>query len=204
MFAFMKPRQQNMAATYEIGMNIDRDSVHGARCLDGPGTCRVHDSAGLKHQAPASIKVGRLNAPMIQFALGAIEARTRHDGRTGPLSRQHICDHETRVINAAIRVSKGFAEFVTEAHAAVPARQVNPFGPRQHLAPRKMVIEKQSRANFPCRMAIPDHRHYETNRPDEMGRALHQRFSFGQRFPHKAKVVIFEVAKPTMNQLAGT
>ena len=46
-------------------------------------------------------------------------------------------------------------------------------------------------------------RQHKAQRPDDVRRHVQQHFALGQRFPHQAELVLFELAQAAVNQFRG-
>jgi hypothetical protein len=93
----------------------------------------------------------QLDIPAIARASGRDQPGAGEDVRA-PCLRVHGIEHnQTRIIDPAIGVLEGFRELLLERASGRVGLQIQDPGAGQDLAPAEMVIEKQAKAQQPCR-----------------------------------------------------
>ena len=64
-----------------------------------------------------------------------------------------------------------------------------------------MIVEKQTRSDHPGRTLLRAVRQDKPHRPDDVRRCAEQDLALDQRLADEPKLVIFEIAQPTVNKL---
>ena len=113
--------------------------------------------------------------------------------------------HQSRVVYPAVGIFECAGEVGLERFAGWIVAHVERARGGQQLATADMVVQEQPEPNHPGRSwPALRKRQDEAERPDDVRRIAPEHFALHQRFTHQSEFVIFEVAKPAMNELGGS
>ena len=163
----------------------------------------IHQNARAHFAFLAARLVAQCHAPGIALAPRAAAARACEHGRAMRARRGQGQHHQARVVHPGIAISKTAGELRLQAGAMAIGREPDAARFGQAAATAHMVIEEQSGTDHPCRAQMPFVRQHEFQRPDDVRRDAQHHLALGQRLRHQAKLVVFEVAQPAVNQLGA-
>ena len=81
--------------------------------------------------------------------------------------------------------------------------QVDGGGGRQAGAPGQVVVEKEPRADHPCRSQMRGVRHDEVQRTHDVRGGVEQYLALLQRLAHQREVILLQVAQAAVDQLGA-
>ena len=116
---------------------------------------------------------------------------------------ERIEDNKPGVIHPAVRELKSVCRgpFERRAKRAIPQLAVDAATGGQNSSPAEMVVNEQAQSQYPHWPHPGLDRQYEAHRPHDMGRHPQHYLALRQRFAHKAKPPVLEVAQPAVNEL---
>ena len=166
-----------------------------------PGAGGIDQGAGVKFGRPITTFTG--DTPQCAIPPRGTYRHARVNGGTAFRRILGVQQHQARILYPAIGIFKADAMPGAERRAEWGACQINALGWRQRPSPAQMIIQKQPKPQQPGGSEALVMRQHKAQGPDDMRRDAKQDFAFNQRFTHQAKLVMFQIAQATMDQLGG-
>lgn len=199
MFALVQARNDDVAALDQANA-IRRIELEVVLDEAGdPWAGGVDQGAGAKG-LQAAVGVLQFNLPQAIDALGAQAAGARVDVRTVLTGGHGIEHHQAGVIHGTVGVFETAADRWLERVSRAKAQAARSA---QALALAQVVIQEQASTNHPRRAQVRAMWQHEAHRLDDVRCLGQQYFTLGQCFAHQAKLVVFQVAQATVDQLAA-
>ena len=168
-----------------------------------PGPGAVDKAAGAEGPGLARQGVFRLNRPGAILAPGRGCGGAGQDPRPPFGSVERVQDDKAGIVDPAVGIFEAARVLIQQRRPFRVTAQVERAGPGQFLAPAEVVVQKQAQPHQPGRAVLRRMRQHEAHRPDDMRGRCHQDLTLDQRLAHQAELVIFQIAQPAMDQLAG-
>ena len=118
-----------------------------------------------------------------------------------PRSVACVQHNQACVVHPAIGIFEAVCILRPQRRTGGIAVQIDCSRRRQQPAPAQVVIQKQPKPDQPPRAQPGMVRQHETQRANDVRGGPQQHLPLGQRLPHKAECVVFQIAQPAMDQL---
>ena len=141
--------------------------------------------------------------PKITVTFGRHTFGTGFDFRPQIAGRHRVEHDKTRVLYPAIGINKCLIHALDQRFTRRVIFKFDAFGARKLFASAKMVIQKQTKADHPCRTQAFDMGQNKTQWPNDVRGCTQQNFTFDQRFADQTEFVMLKIAQAAMDQLGA-
>ncbi len=145
-----QPRHDEVTAAHHAQLTGGLPGGHLAADIDHPRTAGV-DERFRSDGARLACVVFECDRPAAGRALRIEESMAREHAGAVPLSSKQVCDDESRIVAAAVRIDEGIAKFRLERAARGMLVQVDGSGARQRLPPVQVIVQEEPQPDHPDR-----------------------------------------------------
>ncbi len=167
--------------------------------LRHPGAGGVDQRLGAQGETGAVFAL-QLDVPDAAGTPGAQALGAGVDVRAFLAGGHGVEHHQSRVVDPAVGIFESAPDRRLQ-RAIVAKAQAARGGELPALA--EVVVEEQAGPDHPRGAQVRPMWQHEAHRLDQVRRLGQQHFAFGQRFADQAELVMFEVAQPSVDQLAA-